>query len=196
MLHIFNRKPIHSILIIFHSIITREKISSSRKINTIHNFLLIKFNIKCKLIAKFIFTIFYITRLRLILISKIRDRTQPIQFAKTNRSLPPLIAQLLLNPFRFLFLDRSITEGKSWLTRYPAKTRSETRREFKGRTRLKTGANGLYMYIHGQPVPTWSEHSLAFTYRVDQPLRHRMQANWVCCNKVRYLISPDPLRSL
>lgn len=108
MLHIFNRKPIHSILIIFHSIITREKISSSRKINTIHNFLLIKFNIKCKLIAKFIFTIFYITRLRLILISKIRDRTQPIQFAKTNRSLPPLIAQLLLNPFRFLFLDRSI----------------------------------------------------------------------------------------
>lgn len=90
MLHIFNRKPIHSILIIFHSIITREKISSSRKINTIHNFLLIKFNIKCKLIAKFIFTIFYITRLRLILISKIRDRTQPIQFARgKNESISP-----------------------------------------------------------------------------------------------------------
>lgn len=25
--------------------------------------------------------------------------------------------------------------------------------------------------------------------RVDQPLRHRMQANWACCNKVRYPIS-------
>lgn len=60
-------------------------------------------------------------RFRLILISKIK--LDPANFPSNSTystrkrerrsiSRSPLIAPLLLNPFRFLFLDRSITEGK------------------------------------------------------------------------------------